>query len=83
MVIMPEIFREHGFRFFVFPNDHGPPHVHVVKDGFSANIAIGSADSTPRVTRQGRMSEHWARQALKILTRRQREAIEAWEAIHD
>ncbi|MEB3196455.1 MAG: DUF4160 domain-containing protein [Candidatus Sericytochromatia bacterium] len=80
---MPEIFREQGFRFFVFPNDHGPPHVHVVKDGFAVVLMLGGTSTQPRVLRNARMPDHWARQALKILGRRQDEALRAWEAIHD
>ncbi|MBI4520710.1 MAG: DUF4160 domain-containing protein [Gemmatimonadetes bacterium] len=28
---MPTVHRERGFRFQMYPNDHPPPHVHVMK----------------------------------------------------
>ena len=43
---MPTIHRERGFRFFVYPSDHQPAHVHIfhadgeVKIDVSGNVSI-------------------------------------------
>lgn len=37
---MPEIFRELGFRFFFYSDDHLPIHVHVSKNGKDAKFNI-------------------------------------------
>jgi len=29
---MPTIIRQEGFRIVIYPNDHFPAHVHVIKD---------------------------------------------------
>jgi hypothetical protein len=37
---MPEIFRESGFRFFFYSNDHEPVHVHVTKGNCEAVFTV-------------------------------------------
>lgn len=41
VIVMPTVHRESGFQFRVFPNDHGPAHVHAIKAGGSAKISVG------------------------------------------
>jgi len=36
-----------GFEFYIFPNDHGWPHVHVYKADGYAKIAIGNDRQAP------------------------------------
>ena len=38
-------FRAGGYRFFFYSNDHDPPHVHVVIDGYEIRLLI--QDGTP------------------------------------
>jgi Domain of unknown function (DUF4160) len=37
---MPEIHREDGYVFFVWSNDHLPPHVHIKKGGAAAKLEL-------------------------------------------
>jgi hypothetical protein len=37
---MPTLLRENGFRFFFYPNDHPPPHVHVEYGGGAARFEL-------------------------------------------
>ncbi|QYE34254.1 DUF4160 domain-containing protein [Polymorphobacter sp. PAMC 29334] len=37
---MPTIYREAGYRFHFYAQDHAPPHVHVEKDGRSASFFL-------------------------------------------
>lgn len=37
---MPTIYREAGYRFHFYAQDHAPPHVHVEKDGAAAKFVF-------------------------------------------
>ena len=37
---MPTVLRRNGFSVRMYFNDHGPPHVHVVRDRGEAQIAL-------------------------------------------
>ncbi len=37
---MPEVFRQEGFRFLFYSNEHPPVHVHVLKGGGEAVFNI-------------------------------------------
>lgn len=51
---MPTVHREEGIAFRIYPNDHGPPHVHAIKAGTFAKIEIGEEGASPRVLGVGR-----------------------------
>lgn len=40
---MPTIFRQDGFQIRIYPNDHFPSHVHVIKGKGQAKIGIDLA----------------------------------------
>ena len=44
---MPTVLRHDGFRFFMWPNDHRPPHVHVEYAGEVAVIQVESLAVRP------------------------------------
>ena len=44
---MPTVHRAGNLRFVVFPDDHGPPHVHVFSGRAEAKILLGSDDGGP------------------------------------
>ena len=37
---MPEIFRESGYRFYFYSDDHEPIHIHVERGGGDARFAL-------------------------------------------
>jgi hypothetical protein len=39
---MPTIIREEGFRIVIYPNDHLPAHVHVIKSDGEIRIELGT-----------------------------------------
>jgi Domain of unknown function (DUF4160) len=43
---MPTIIREDGFRVVIYPNDHIPAHVHVLKGGGEVRIDLGSIEGS-------------------------------------
>jgi Domain of unknown function (DUF4160) len=42
-----EAFRQDGFRFIIYPNDHLPAHVHVFKGGAEVSIFLGDSNALP------------------------------------
>jgi hypothetical protein len=50
---MPTVHRAGSLGFVVFPDDHGPPHVHVLSADGEAKLLLGEAD--------GRLALVWAR----------------------
>ena len=37
---MPTIFKQNGFRFFFYSNDHLPKHIHIEKSGKTAKFFL-------------------------------------------
>lgn len=75
---MPTIFREDGFDVTVFTNDHEPPHVHVFKADSELIVNL----SPIQIRDNYRMSKRDARKALRIVTSRRDELLDAWDQIH-
>lgn len=74
---MPTVLREEGFAIVVYPNDHLPYHVHVIKAESEAKINL---DPVEVVT--NRMKPQDLRKALKIVITHQAKLIEKWKEIH-
>lgn len=62
---MATIHRERGFIFHVFPNDHQPAHVHVVKGDGELKIDISGIEPVTLGLR-GKMSDKDINRALDI-----------------
>lgn len=76
---MPEIFRDSGLRFVIFPDDHDPAHVHVLGQGWEMKIdlmSIGLRAVKGKATRQD------SRKALELVHEHRASLLEAWENIH-
>lgn len=42
---MPKVYEYRGINFYIFPGDHDPPHVHVMKKGsFHLSIEIETGE---------------------------------------
>jgi hypothetical protein len=46
---MPTVLRQDGFRVVIYPNDHLPSHVHVLKESGEVRIDLGSEEIAPRL----------------------------------
>lgn len=44
---MPTVMRIGGLRVVIYPNDHRPPHVHVIGAGSEAVFILGCPDGPP------------------------------------
>ena len=83
---MPTIVRQDGFRIVIYPNDHLPSHVHVIKGDGEVRIDLGSeepftAPSLMSIT--GKMSDKEIAKAFSLVKEYQIELLAKWSEIHD
>ena len=77
---MPSIFNEQGFRGMVYPNDHEPPHVHVVKNRSSIKIEV---DNFEIIGIDGDIPKRQdVNKAIKLAKKYQDAIIEKWQELH-
>jgi len=79
---LPTVHREGGFQFRIFANDHSPPHVHVIKAGGFAKVAIGGVDEPPCLLEARRLKDRDIVRAVRIVEREWRKLMSAWTNIH-
>ena len=77
-----EAFRQDGFKFIIYPNDHNPPHVHIIKAAAEAVIYLGSEDEPPSFRENKSMRPKDALKAFKICCERQKELLDEWRNTH-
>lgn len=83
---MPTIIRQDGFRIVIYPNDHLPAHVHVVKGDGEVRIELGSEEPSTLpslMTVMGKISDKDVAKALFLVTEHQIELLTKWSEIHD
>jgi hypothetical protein len=91
---MPTIIRQDGFRIVIYPNDHLPAHVHIIKGDGEIRCDIGSVvvDSssgeeslTPPslMTVTGKISDKDVGKALSLVQEHQKKLLDKWSEIHD
>ncbi len=73
---MPEIFREYGFIFFFYTNEHLPIHVHVRKGDGEAKFII--EDNKVVLYSSNKMKVKELARVEKIVKKRKNEIINAW-----
>jgi Domain of unknown function (DUF4160) len=82
--------RDTGFIFYIFTNDHSPPHVHVYKkrkgdrqDKGVLKIAIGDQKNPPTIDKiYSKLGQEEIKQAWRIVAERQEEFLEEWQKYH-
>lgn len=81
---MPTILREYGFRVVIYPNDHVPAHVHVLKGGAEIRIDLGDEQVEPTLmTVRGAISNKDVARALELVKKNQARCLEKWREIHE
>ena len=83
---MPTIIRQDGFRIVIYPNDHVPAHVHVLKGDGEVRIDLGSIEpllSPSLMSVTGKISDKDVAKALSLVREHQIELLEKWSEIHD
>ena len=81
---MPEAHREGGFVFQIYlpPREHGPPHVHVHKDGHHVVIALGGPHAPAFPLRASGMSARDVVRAVRIVEANKSKLVAEWERHH-
>ena len=77
---MPTVFREDGFSFRIYFNDHSPAHVHVVKAGGQAKISLETEILELLLVEN--MSRQTVKKALKLVLAYQVELLEKWREMY-
>lgn len=85
---MPTVLLWPPFRVVVYPNDHQPPHVHMVHHGKELIVGLGcAADGTileaPQLLRHDLRLKHQEIKAVAAFVRQhQGLLVEKWMALH-
>jgi hypothetical protein len=66
----------------IWPNDHGPAHVHVFSADAEAMIEVGEPDGHPRLIENRRMKRSDLSKALKGVSEHRLLLIEEWRKIY-
>jgi hypothetical protein len=75
-----------GFRVVIYPNDHDPAHVHVIKNSGEIRINLGNKDLSEKpylITVEGDISNKDVAKALNLVCEHQSELLIKWSEIHD
>ena len=80
---MPTVHREDGFRVIIYPNDHLPSHVHLIKGDGQVIIQLGNEIEPPLIDQvYGKISDKDVAKALIIVKANQLKLLDAWRSIH-
>jgi hypothetical protein len=60
------VLRAHGLRFYIFVDDHEPPHVHVRGDG-QAKVTIVGRQGRPEIVWSSGMNHSETKRALRAI----------------
>lgn len=80
-----KLHEEGPFHVYVYspPREHQPPHVHVEsRNGGELLIRLGDEATPPSLWQNHHMKVPDAREALRIVTVRQQDFLEAWRKLH-
>jgi Domain of unknown function (DUF4160) len=81
---MPTIIKQDGFRIVIYPNDHTPAHVHVLKADGEVRIDLRNEKTLPSLMSvRGKISDKDVMRALSLVTEYQIELLAKWEEIHN
>jgi Domain of unknown function (DUF4160) len=79
---MVTVFKQDGLSFRLFPNDHLPSHVHVVKAGSEARIEISGADGKPHALTNHGLSRKELSKAIALVQENQALLLQQWSEYH-
>ena len=79
---MPTVLRVNGFAMRIYPNDHEPAHVHILKAGGEVKVKLGLNGGVPLLLQVTEMNNNDVARALAIVQERNDELLEKWRAIH-
>lgn len=76
---MPKVHEEEGCQFFVYLNEHNPPHVHIrLGDG----LVVLYLDETVSVWKTDNVKANEIRKARRVALANRAKLLQAWAKIH-
>ncbi len=80
---MPTIWRSGGFRFVIWPDDHDPPHVHVVRGNLlAAIINLGMKEKSVSIKVNYRLNRRELALAVQVVAANNAVFTKEWTKIH-
>lgn len=80
---MPTIVRKDGYRVVIYPNDHDPSHVHVLKGDSEVRVNLGDENIKPSlITIRGSISDKEVVRGLDLVIANQEICLAKWREIH-
>lgn len=79
---MPTVLRINGLRVVIYPNDHRPPHVHVIGNGFEAVFKLNCPNGPLELRENYGFSQKELAGIAEALTKALSDACLQWEKIH-
>ena len=79
---MPTIFRVGRLRIAMYPNDHRPPHVHVLGPDAWAKVMIGDGGSAPWASESSGLTRKEVLEVLVAVAANQADLLLRWREIH-
>lgn len=76
---MPKFCEQEGFTFFIYSNEHPPPHIHVRKAEGHLRFFLGSDTENPTFDKElSPMKRKDARRAFVIVSEKQKFLLKKW-----
>lgn len=73
--------KDNGLNLVVYPNDHLPPHVHVLGPGWEVRILICGKSELMTITGNPKLQE--IALAAEVVSRNRNELKKIWRSLHD
>lgn len=79
---MPTVLRIGGLRVVIYPNDHQPPHVHIIGSGCEAIFFLDCPEGPPKLRENYGFSQSELGKIQAALQASILELCEKWSEIH-
>ena len=79
---MPTVVKKDGFRIVIYPHDHLPPHVHVLKQSAEVRIELNESGDSNLLSISGDISGKDIQRSLNLVNEYQSILLNKWREIH-
>ena len=79
---MPTVIKKDGFRIVIYPHDHLPPHVHVLKQSSEVRIELNESGNPNLLSISGDISDRDIQRSLDLVNEHQSVLLNKWREIH-
>ena len=79
---MPTIIRQAGFLIVIYPNDHSPPHVHVLRKDGNAKVTLKCEGYEIDLVSVFGFTQKQSMDALNLVSENNEKLLLAWRKFH-